>query len=239
MERRPGEQRLKFDERQRRLAHIHGHPGPVLSQPHRGPHHLHHPLPRHLQGLSRGQLHPLHQDHRQARKGFRQQIPRVHQGGEGKGPAPHVQNDGSPAALLVPPMDQKPDGTNEGRQQAEAVDGRPQGHGAQEHPAGPGAGPAQGEEQQAAPQQQGRGEQRQQGSKILPAADEQRRDQQTAHPPRGAQEPRPSAQRRQIPARSQQGRERGAARAQRYAAQGPGQLQQEPVHREVVQQKPL
>ena len=239
MERRRREQRLKIHQRQGRAPHVHGHGR--LSRPrfHRGADHLHDPLPRHGQGPARGQLHPLHQHHRQARKGLRQQVARVHQGGKGGSRLAHLQGDGPGAAALVPPLDQIPDGPDEGRQQAQAVNGRPQGHGAKEHPAGPGPGPTQGQEQQPAAQEQGRGEQGQQGPKILPSTHQQGRDQQAGDPPQGAQEPGPFPQGQQVPEGPQQGREGRPARVHGHPAQGPRQPQQQPIHGEVVQQKPL
>lgn len=239
MERRPGEQRLKIHQRQGRNAHVHGHGR--LSRPrlHRAFDHLHDPLPRHRKGPSGGQLHPLHQHHRQAREGLRQQVPRVHESGEGMPFVAHRQHDRSQAPSLVSPLNEVADGADEGRQQAQAVDGRPQGHRAQEDAAGPGARPVQGEQEQSAAQQQGREEQGKEPAQILPAAQEQGRRQQARHPPRGAQEPGPPVQGHQVPESPQQGRERRPARGHGQAAQGPGQLQQQPVHGEVVQQKPL
>ena len=157
MERRPGEQRLKLDERQGRRAHIHGH-GLGPRRRYRAPDHLDDASALHNEGPTGGQVHPLHQHHRQAREGLRQQVPRIHKGGEGVGLTAYGQGDGPDAAPLIPPMDQKPDGADGERQQAQAVDGGSEGHGAQQDPARPGAGPAQGQEQQPAPQQQGRGQ---------------------------------------------------------------------------------
>ena len=68
------------------------------------------------------------------------------------------QGDGPGTAPLIPPVDQVSNGADKHRQQAQAVYGYPQGHRAQEHPAGPGPRPAQGEEQQSPAQQERRGE---------------------------------------------------------------------------------
>ena len=188
MERRRRQQRLKIDERQGRPACVHGHRRPARPRFHRGPDHLHDPLPRYRQRPPGRQVDPLHQHHGQARKGLRQQVSRIHEGGEGMGFTAHRQGDGAGAAPLVPPVDQVTNGADEGRQQAEAVDSRPQGHRAQEHPAGPGPGSAQGKEQQSPAQQQRRGEQGEKGPEILLAAHEQRRHQQAGRPSRQAQQ---------------------------------------------------
>lgn len=238
MERRPGEQRLKIGKRQGRCAHKHGHGLPSLDLD-RAPDHLYDPPPLHGQGPAGRQVYPLHQHHRQAREGLRQQVPRVHEGGEGVRLPVHGQRDGPGAAPLIPPVDEIPDRANAGDQQAEAVDGHPQGHRAEKHPARPGAGPAQGHEQQPASQQERRCEQGQQRPQILPAAEDQRRRQQAPDPSQRAKEPRPSAQSQQIPHRASQGRKRRPFRTDGHPAQGAGQLQQQPVHGEVVQQKPF
>ena len=238
MERRPGEQRLEFDERQGRGAHVHGH-GLAACHLHSAPDHLDDAPALHGKGQARGQLDPLHQHHGQAREGLRQQVPRIHEGGEGMGLPAHGQGYGPGAAPLVPPMDEIADGADEQGQYTRPIDGDSEGQRAQQHPARPGAGPAQGQEQQSASQQQGCGEQGQQGPQILLAADEQRRHQQAPDPPRQTQQPRPFAQGHQVPHRPQQGRTRRPAPGHRRPAQGPGQLQQEPVHGEVVQQEPL
>ena len=130
-------------------------------------------------------------------------------------------------------------GADERRQQAEAIDSRPEGHRAQEHPAGPGPGSAQGKEQQSPAQQQRRGEQGDKGPEILLAAHEQRRHQQAGRPPRHVQQLGPFPQSDQVPQRAQAGRKGRPSRGYGHSAQGPGQLQQQPVHGEVVQQEPL
>ena len=239
MERRPGEQRLKIDERQGRTPHEHGHARLPRPRDHYGRDHLHDPLPRHWQRPPRGQLHPLHQHHRQTGEGLRQQVPRVHEGDEPVLLPAHRQGDGPGAAPLVPPVDQIPDGADQGRQQTQAVDRRPEGHGAQEHAARPGARSAQGEKQQPAPQQQGRQQQRQQGPQKRSAVQEQGRGQQAARPPRQAQQPGPPAEGQQVPRRPHEGREGRPPRRHRRPAQGGGQPDQQPVHGEVVQQKPF
>ena len=211
MERRRRQQRLKINERQGRSTHVHGRRLSIRPRLHRGPDHLHHPLPRHRQGQPRRQIDPFRQHHGQARKGLRQQVPRIHEGGEGMSPAAHRQGDGAKTASFVAPADQIPDYVDEGWQQAQAVDRRPHGHRAQEHPAGPGARLPQSQQQQPASQQQRCGEQGQQRPEILPAAQHQRRQQ----------------------------RERRPAPGDGHPAQGSGQPQQQPVDGEVVQQKPF
>lgn len=238
MERRPGEQRLKIDEGQGRRPHEHGHG--VLSRCfHRGPDHLHDAPALYAERQARGQVDPLRQHHGEAREGLRQQVPRVHEGGERMGLPAHRQLHGPSAAFLVPAMDQKPDGADEEGQQTEAVDRRPEGHGAREHAPCPGTPLAQGEEQQPAPQQQGRREQGQEGAQVLLSTDDQRRRQQAAYPARQAQELRPLAQSDQVPHRPQQRHGRRPSGTDGHPAQGPRQLQQQPVHGEVVQQKPF
>ena len=238
MERRPGEQRLKLNERQGRGAHVHGH-GLAACHLHGAPDHLDDAPALHGKGQARGQVDPLHQHHGQAREGLRQQVPRIHEGGEGMGLPSHGQCDGPGAAPLIPPMDEISDRADEGWQQAQAIDSDSEGQRTQQHPARPGAGPAQGQEQQSASQQQRRSEQGQQGPQILLAADEQRRHQKAGDPPRKTQEPGPLAEGQEVPHRPQQGRTRRPGPRHRRPAQGSGQLQQEPVHGEVVQQEPL
>ena len=192
MERRPGEQRLKISERQGRSAHIHAH-GFKSRDLHFATDHLNEALPLHGEGPPGRQVHPLHQHHRQARERLRQQIPRIHEGGEGVRLIPDRQGDGPDAASRVPPMDQIADGTDEQGQYAKPIDGDPEGHGPRQHPARPGTGLSQGQEQQSASHQQGCGEQGQERAQILLSADEQGRHQKAGDPPRGAQEPGPLA----------------------------------------------
>ena len=239
MERRSREQRLKIHQRQGCRSHVHGHGRLLRPRSHRGPDHPDYPLSLHHQRPTRGQLYPLRQHHRQPGKGLRQQVARIHERVEGVGPVSHRQKDPSPAASLVPPMDQMPNAADRDRQQAQAVDGRPQGHGAEKHAADPWAGPPQGEKEQPAAQEQRRQKQGQEGTQILPAAQEQRRDQETGDPPRQAQQPRPPSQGGEVPQRPQEGRESHPARTRRRSAQGPRQLQQQTVHGEIVQQKPF
>ena len=238
MERRPGEQRLKIDERQGREAHVYGH-GLGPRRRHRAPDHLNDALSRYDEGPTRGQVHTLHQHHREAREGLRQQVPRIHEGGEGVRLAANGQGDGPDAAPFIPPVDEIPDRADEQGQHTKPIDGDSQGHGPQQHPARPGAGPTQGQEQQPAPQQQRRLEQGQERTQILLSAHEQGRRQKAGDPPRQAQEPGPPAKGHQVPHRPQQGRARRPARGDRRPAQGARQLQQEPVHGEVVQQEPF
>ena len=73
MERRPGEQRLKIDERQGREADVHGH-GIAVRRFHRAPDHLDGTSALHNERPTGRQVHPLHQHHGQARKGLRQQV---------------------------------------------------------------------------------------------------------------------------------------------------------------------
>ena len=239
MDGRPGEQRLKRPQRQGRQPDIYGHR--VLFRPRldRPPHHLYDPLALNGEGQPRGQLDPLRQHHGQPRQGLRQQIPRIHECREGIGSVPHPQGGGPQAPPLIPPMDKMPNGADEDRQQTEAVDGRPQGHGAEKHTARPGACLVQGDEQQSAPQQKRCDEKGQKGAQILPAADDQRGRQQTPHPTGQAQKHRPLPQGRQVPQSPQQGRERRPFRGCPHAAQGPREPQQQPIHGEVVQQKPF
>ena len=239
MERRGGQQRLKINERQGRTAHAHGHGRQVLSRLYRAPDHLDNALALQGQGPSRRQVHALHQHHRQTGQRLRQQIPRVNEGGEAVPVFAHRQAYLPQASPLVPPVDEIPDGANGPRQQAQAVDGDPEGHGAQEHPAGPGTVFAQGQQQQYAPQQQGRCEQREERPKVLLAAQEQGCPQQTPHPPQGTQQPRPPAQGHEVPQGPQQRRTRCPGRADRHPAQGFCQPDEEPVRSEVVQQKPF
>ena len=233
MERRRREQRLKIDERQRRSAHVHGHGPPP--QFHRGPDHLHDPLSRHRQRSPGGQPHALHQHHGQPGEGLRQQVPRIHEGVEGIPVPAHRQGDGPAAAPLVAPADQIPDGTDQRRQQAQPIEEGPEGHGAGQRTAGPMPDPPRGQQQQPAAQHQRRQEQGQEGSQILPTAEDKRRQQQAERPPRQAQQPRPLSQGGKVPQRSQQGGEGRLPRFHRQPAQGRRQLQQQPVHREVVQ----
>ena len=239
MERRRRQQRLKINERQGRCPHVHRHRRPARLDLYGAFDHFDDPLSRHRQRPPGWQVDPLHQHHRQPRQWLRQQIPRVQEGGENMGFAAHRQGDSPPTAPFVPPVDQLPKGADAWRQQAKAVDRRPQGHRAQEHAAGPGACLPQSQQQQPASQQQRCGEQGQQRPHILPAAHQQRRGQETPDPPRQTQQPRPFPQGDEVPEGSRQGREGRPARPHRHAAQGPGQLQQQPVHGEVIQQKPF
>ena len=239
MDGRPGEQRLKRPQRQGRRTDIHRHRVPLRPRLDRAAHHLYDPLPLNGKGQPRGQLDPLRQHHGQARQRLRQQIPRIHESREGIGLFPHPQGDGPKAAPLIPPLDQMPNGANEGRQQAEAVDRRPQGHGAEEHAARPRARPIQCKKQQPAPQQKRRGKKGQQGAQIFPSADDQGRRQQTPHPAGRAQKHWPLSQGRQVPQGPRKGRERRPFWGRPHAAQGPGEPQQQPIHGEIVQQKPF
>lgn len=238
MERRPGEQRLKLDEGQRRRAHVYGH-GIEARYRHGSTDHLHDPLTLDGQGQARGQIHPLHQHHGEPGEGLRQQVPRVDESREGVAVSAHGQGDGPIAAALVAPADEPADGADGKRQQAQAVDKGPEGHGAQEYAPGPGAGPAQGQQEQPAPQQQRRGEQGQQRPPILLPAYQQGRDQQAAYPPRQAQEPGPLPEGKEVPERPQQRHRPRPPGPQGHAAQCPGEPQQQPIHGEVVQQKPF
>ena len=238
MERRSGEQRLKIVERQGRRPHIHGHGFQSLHL-HDAPYHLDDAPAFYRKRQARRQIHALRQHHGQAREGLRQQIPRVREGGEGVGPPARRQPDGQDPAFLVPAMDQKPDGPDQQGQQAQAVDRRPQGHGAEKHPAGPGARPPQRQQEQPAPQQERRREQGQDRAQKLLSADNQRGDQEASDPARQAQKLWPPAEGQQIPRRPQQRHGRRPPGADGHPAQGPRQLQQQPVHGEVVQQKPF
>lgn len=237
MERRRREQRLKIPQGHGRRSHEHGRL--LLSHRHRGPDHLDDAPAFHGQRPPRGQFHPLHQHHGQAGEGLRQQVSRIHEGGEGVFFPPHGQGDGPAAAPLIPPLDQAPNGPDGGRQQAEAVDGDPEGQRPQQHAPGPGAGTAQGDQEQRAAQQERRKQERQEGAPILPSAQHQGRQQQAEDPARRAQEPGPSAQGSEVPRRPQKGRERRPAPPHGRAAQSSRQGDEQPVHGEVVQDEPL
>ena len=155
MERRRREQRLKIDERQRRRPHVYRHRRPAQPRLYHPGDHLDDPLSRYGKGPARGQIDPLRQHHPEAGKGLRQQVPRIHEGGKDEALIAHREDDPPAAAAFIPPMDQIPYASPQGRQQAQAQDRRPEGQRAQKHPADAG-GAAQGENQHPTPQQDGR-----------------------------------------------------------------------------------